>query len=87
MTQFASSLYPQTNPTNPILLEFRSIYHETNPTIYQGYWELAEIWLELLDQDSAMSKTVNWGSLVDVVTWGQIHHARRVLERLAALAG
>lgn len=24
MTQFASTLYPQTNPTNPVLLEFRS---------------------------------------------------------------
>lgn len=23
MSQFASTLYPQTNPTNPVLLEFR----------------------------------------------------------------
>lgn len=26
MTQFASTLYPQTNPTNPILLKVRSMH-------------------------------------------------------------
>lgn len=87
MTQFASTLYPQTNPTNPILLDFRSIYHETTPTVYQGYWELAEIWLELLDGDPAMLQTINWGALVDLVTDNQIDHARRVLTRLANLSG
>lgn len=74
----------QTNPTNPILDDFRSIYHETTPTIYQGYWELAEIWLELLDEDPAMVKSINWGALVDTVTGSQIDHARRVLNRLAS---
>lgn len=87
MSQFASTLYPQTNPSNPALLGFRSIYHEANPTIYQGYWELAEIWLELLDEDPAMIDDRNWGALVDIMTGNQIEHLKRVLTRLAALTG
>lgn len=73
---------PQHNPTNPILTEFRDIYHETTPTIYQGYWELAEIWLELMDEDPFMREYRNWGRLVDIVESDHIHHARRVFEGL-----
>lgn len=73
---------PQHNPTNPILTEFRDIYHEKTPTIYQGYWELAEIWLELMDEDPFMREYRNWGRLVDIVERDHIHHARRVFEGL-----
>lgn len=40
MTQFASTLYPQTNPTNPVLLEYR----DSGP-VDQGYFDqwLAQI--------------------------------------------
>lgn len=83
MTQFASTLYPQKNPTNPILLEFRLIYHEKPPVFYEGYWQFAKIWLELLDEDPGMQEARNWGQLCQMVTIKQIKHARRVLERLA----
>lgn len=73
---------PQHNPTNPILEEFRDIYHETTPTIYQGYWELAEIWLELMDEDPFMREYRNWGRLVDIAERDHIYHARRVFEGL-----
>lgn len=86
MTQFASTLYPQTNPSNPILLDFRSIYNEA-PSIYEGYWQFAEIWLDLLGEDPAMVQSRNWGALVDIVTGNQIDHAKKVLTRLAALSG
>lgn len=71
-----------TSRSNPILVDFRSIYHETTPTIYQGYWELAEIWLELLDLDPNMSEAINWGALAGQVDQGEIEHARSVFERL-----
>lgn len=75
---------PQHNPTNPILTEFRAIYNETTPTIYQGYWELAEIWLELMDEDPFMRDPRNWGELVDIVEFDHYQHARKIFERLVA---
>lgn len=74
----------QHNPTNPVLTEFRAIYNETTPTIYQGYWELAEIWLELMDEDPYMRDPRNWGALVDIVEFEHYQHARKVFERLVA---
>lgn len=71
-----------TSRSNPILVDFRAIYNETTPTIYQGYWELAEIWLELLDIDPGMSESINWGALAGQVDAGEIRHARSVFERL-----
>lgn len=71
-----------TSQDNPILAEFRGIYHENEPVIYQGYWELAEIWLELLDEDPFMRKYINWGGLVDTAELLHIRHARKVFERL-----
>lgn len=72
MTQFASTLYPQTNPTNPILLEFREVVRD-----YRDHeFPLAvSHWLRYVD-----GYTYGWSE-------AQKSHARRVLTRLAALTG
>lgn len=73
MTQFASTLYPQTNPTNPILLEFRR----------SAPWDIAAAartevpWLtgeHVFPIPRSASRA-------------QVEHARRVLARLASLSG
>lgn len=87
MAQFASTLYPQTNPSNVILLELRSIYLGDHKPFNIKLSILAADWLYLLDRDPAMVQRSNWGALVDLVTGNQIDHARRVLTRLAALTG
>lgn len=74
MAQFASTLYPQTNPTNPILLMVRDDLEKwpafSNAIISSN--------LELLRSGRA-----------NVLDCRKVHvdHARRVLTRLAALTG
>lgn len=74
MSQFASTLYPQTNPTNPILLEFRSL-------VSQGADPEGLAWV--IRHNSV------GGNLVRFPGSNALHHghARRVLTRLAALSG
>lgn len=72
MAQFASTLYPQTNPTNPILLEFRG-----RDWYYANIWDEAAWWLGSLEQYA----TEGHASL------SQVDHARRVLTRLASFSG
>jgi hypothetical protein len=73
MAQFASTLYPQTNPTNPILLALRSdIYWE------HGEWSPARL-LAWIDRESAVAG--------EGYSLSQIRHASRVLSRLAAFTG
>ncbi|GAA1149539.1 hypothetical protein F6W69_10470 [Microbacterium oxydans] len=73
MAQFSSSLYPQTNPTNPILLDMRD------------YYEARMLPVGVV----ANAFLVNWRSLfvVESASTSQRHHARRVLTRLAAFSG
>lgn len=76
MTQFASTLYPQNNPTNPILLSFRNdlgMYETTQAAAWDwlGYWEL------LLHRNVVFIRS---SSL-------QVTHAFRVLTRLASPSG
>lgn len=76
MSQFASTLYPQTNPTNPILLDFRD-FGGSNPDLY-----LSE--LDGRDGDTFLNGVPRrYGRIASE----QIIHARRVLTRLAAFAG
>lgn len=76
MTQFASTLYPQTNPTNPILLDFRD-FGGSNPDLY-----LSE--LDGRDGDAFLYGIPRqYGRIASE----QIIHARRVLNRLASLSG
>ncbi len=39
MAQFASTLYPQTNPTNPVLLKFREIPESSRESWRTGFIE------------------------------------------------
>ena len=39
MSQFASTLYPQTNPTNPVLLKFREIPEASRESWRSGFIE------------------------------------------------
>lgn len=77
MTQFASTLYPQTNPSNPILLEFREYVEEDR---VDGT-PLSESIASIL----RVCHPTYWG--YDEGPRGYIEHARRVLTRLAALSG
>jgi len=74
VTQFASTLYPQTNPTNPILLEFRN-YIRSNPAVTSGH--LASTWVV---RDLFFFE-------VRGVTFANRDHAIRVLTRLAKFTG
>lgn len=78
MSQFASTLYPQTNPTNPILLDIRD------------NWRVGKSWSKLLDTFDYVRfaaghyVTKEW---VRVTDDRQLDHAHRVLTRLASLSG
>lgn len=43
MTQFASTLYPRTNPTNPVLLKFREIPEASRESWASGFMEAAKV--------------------------------------------
>lgn len=81
MTQFASSLYPQTNPTNPVLSAHRSGLGDA-----YGLATLCGIQINLggfpewRDERSPCH-------VLTTVSAPQLRHARRVLSRLAALSG
>lgn len=74
MTQFASTLYPQTNPTNPILLEFRSM-------VADGHDAAGLAWV--------LARNSVGGNLTRFPGSGAQHHAHavRVFKRLEALTG
>jgi len=71
VTQFASTLYPQKNPTNPILLAFRTVYRK----------EAAGLMIH------GMAFRIQRGDWNEVTTTRQRRHAALVLKRLAALTG
>ena len=75
MAQFASTLYPQTNPSNPILLEFRSSVRE-QPRFTSA--RIAAHWTK---------SRANWAICSEGASSSQRKHAHRVLTRLAALTG
>lgn len=77
MTQFASTLYPQTNPTNPILCEYR-FFNETaglNPGMTR---DTPQEWL---------GYTERCYQVVTLLDLQHVDHARRVLTRLASFSG
>lgn len=74
MSQCASTLYPQTNPSNPILCEFRSL-------VSHGANRDGLAWV--ITHNSVGGNLTRFpGS-----TASHHSHARRVLTRLAALSG
>ena len=76
MSQFASTLYPQTNPSNESLMAFREdCKHYTAPA------EAAVAWLRYWED------LVQYGHTFQTASVARIEHTRRVLERLAALPG
>lgn len=76
MTQFASTLYPQTNPTNPYLLLLRDEL-ALNPNIDRNYFVS-----ELVDDMNIEDGFPELNASRPVRD-----HTRRVLTRLAALTG
>ncbi len=76
MAQFASTLYPQTNPTNQILLAFRA---ELN--YYPSVGAAARDWLRAWTSLHAHDSTFRSASLA------QKHHALQVVRRLASFSG
>lgn len=76
MTQFASTLYPQTNPSNAVLLGFR-----TDCDCYRSSASAARAWLD------NWTDLTTYGPSFRAASDQQIAHANRVLARLAALSG
>lgn len=76
MTQFASTLYPQTNPTNPILMDIRDHYRGDWVTMHKHYEKFVGYIGHYVTKDFMFIDDPQ-----------QIDHARRVLTRLAALTG
>ncbi|MDQ0726847.1 hypothetical protein QFZ21_001847 [Microbacterium sp. W4I20] len=73
MAQFSSRLYPQTNPTNPILCDIRR---------YQS--QARSSWRRVLtDFEFVVYGESSWGN----ASPAQVRHARRVLTRLASITG
>lgn len=73
MTQFASTLYPQTNPTNPILLEVRNLSRSYTAS----------------DFPIVVANYLDFVSGAYAFEWSEKHkdHAIRVLTRLANFSG
>ncbi len=77
MTQFASTLYPQTNPSNPVLLELRSDVR---------FGQLSgKPFSESVEDALGACKRTWWGyyEASDAHLW----HAKQVLTRLANFTG
>ena len=74
MTQFASTLYPQTNPSNQVLLTFRDDFasYSRSGNVSRYAREYLRYWGELAPKDATPS---------------DVAHAKRVLTRLANLSG
>lgn len=64
MTQFASTLYPQTNPTNAILLEFREIHAGTGNSL----WVDAYLFSSSLIEEWESRPMGQWHHALDVLT-------------------
>lgn len=79
VTQFASTLYPQTNPTNPILLELRD--HLSSKKTPATYAACLRTWMRWSEDPNASSE--------DPIPWStsQRSHALRVIERLERFSG
>lgn len=73
MAQFASSLYPQTNPSNQILLEFRAHAESSDADVGRIAVNFLDLWEHLLATKFAPPS--------------QRQHARKVIARLASLTG
>lgn len=71
MSQFASTLYPQTNPSNQALLAFRELHETTGNDL----WSDAYLFTSGLMEEGVYKKygEVNW------------HHAMDVLEKILAV--
>lgn len=76
MSQFASTLYPQTNPTNRSLLAFRDDCKH-----YSSASQAASTWLTYFED------LRTYGRSFSGATDAQNIHTHRVLTRLAALSG
>lgn len=76
MNQFSSTLYPKTNPTNPVLLDIRGHY--------VGDWGrmLAHFDRFVMPIGAYVTKDLEFIHEPD-----RLDHARRVLTRLASLSG
>lgn len=79
MTQFASTLYPQTNPTNRILLEFREIHSSTGNDLWTDAYLFSSGMFE--DTEAYYGNRAQWSHVMDVLI--RIQSA----SRLAALTG
>lgn len=77
MTQFASTLYPQTNPSNPILLNFRGGDGKNGSR--RPMYLRCHHWLEYLNSPLMGA----W----EYATPVQVAHAKKVLTRLASFSG
>lgn len=64
MSQFASTLYPQTNPSNQILLTFRSVHRGTGNDL----WSDAYLFSSDLIEDWALYDTDHWEHAMSVLT-------------------
>lgn len=78
MTQFASTLYPQTNPSNPILLDIRE-----TPRHGSAWPMLLATLIYVVDADGYYVTR----DLFCVTDAAQIDHARRVVRRMVAFSG
>lgn len=77
MSQFASTLYPQTNPSNTALIRYREHIKVTN-SFSVNPCTPAE-WMRVMDKLHA-TWSAPW-------TTSQLLHARKVLTRLANFTG
>lgn len=78
MTQFASTLYPQTNPTNPILLAFRE---DPDPAI----WAAASFAAEAFGGYQIWEVPGDRFHSFTTASAPQVSHAVGVITRLASL--
>lgn len=69
MTQFASTLYPQTNPTNQALLDFRALHEATGNDLWMDAWMFTS---DLLEEPLKYVE-IQW------------HHAMDVLEKILSV--
>lgn len=75
MAQFASTLYPQTNPSNPILLELRKLHAATrNPLWTDAYLTASD-----LIEEWESHNTSHWEHAMSVLTKILAAHKRTVL--------
>ncbi|MCK2034450.1 hypothetical protein [Microbacterium sp. KSW4-4] len=64
MSQFASMAYPQKNPANPILLEFRSVHAGTGNDL----WSDAVMFSSDLIEENSRHDAEHWSHAMSVLT-------------------